>query len=60
MSKYRPYPKYKSRALPFATFGCPVGADDLRPEGATYDSLGHRPRSVAIPIFQALKGRPNP
>jgi hypothetical protein len=47
MSAYRPYPKYKSRALPFATFGCPFGADDLRPEGATYDSPGHRPGSVA-------------
>jgi hypothetical protein len=43
MSTYRPYPNYKSRAMPFATFGCPVGADDLRPEGATYDSPGHRP-----------------
>jgi len=31
-----------------------------RPEGATYDSPGHRPGSVAIPIFQALKGRFNP
>jgi hypothetical protein len=28
------------------------------PNGATHDSLGHRPRICAPHIFQALKGRP--
>jgi hypothetical protein len=59
MSAYRPYPKYKSRALPFATLGCPVGADNLRPNGAIQASPGHRPGSMVIHISQALKGRHN-
>ena len=47
-----------TRALPFATVGCPFGANDLRPNGANYDSLGHRPRKGIPPTnIRALKGR---
>jgi hypothetical protein len=31
MSAYRPYPKYKSRALPFATFECPFDVTTCQP-----------------------------
>jgi hypothetical protein len=48
-----------TRALPFATSGCPFGANDLCPKGAIYDSPGHRPGFTATQNFQALKGRPN-
>ncbi len=47
-----------TRALPFATVGCPFGAYDLCPKGANYDSPGQRPGNTAPHIFQALKGRP--
>jgi hypothetical protein len=46
--------------MPFATVGCPFGADDLCPKGANYDSPGQRPGNTAPHISQALKGRPIP
>ena len=47
-----------TRALPFATVGCPVGANALCPKGASYDSPGQRP-GIRHPHFsQALNGRP--
>jgi hypothetical protein len=48
-----------TRALPFATLGCPFGADNLCPNGAKYLSPGQRPGFTATHILQALKGRHN-
>ena len=50
-----------TRALPFATVECPVGAlenDIFSTNGAPYASPGHRPGSLIPHISQALKGRP--
>lgn len=55
------------RALPWATLGCPFGAEDPRLKGAIHTSAigaphaspGQRPGSHAHNTFPALKGRPN-
>lgn len=56
-------------ALPRVVVECPFGALEFSADGAsyvsisangaTYDSLGHRPRTHAPHIPQALKGRHN-